>query len=186
LSLVWIEPLAVINALLAVGLGVMGKRITWLFWVSSSLLYGWIFAQARLWADSALQLVFLAAAVWGWQSWGRSDFCPGFMSLAQRSMALLCAVVLWSALSAVLLATGGSAPLADAFVGANSLVAQVLMVRQRTEHWLFWLAANLAGVGLFWSQELKATAALYLLFAAMALSGFWRWSRKVNPSDEPS
>jgi len=46
LTLAWIEPLAVITALLAVGLGVLGQRITWLFWVLSSALFGWIFAEA--------------------------------------------------------------------------------------------------------------------------------------------
>ena len=61
MTLAWIEPLAVITALLAVGLGVLGQRITWLFWVLSSALFGWIFAEAKLWADCGLQVMFFFA-----------------------------------------------------------------------------------------------------------------------------
>ncbi|MEY3154131.1 MAG: hypothetical protein RL109_549 [Pseudomonadota bacterium] len=179
MSHAWIEWLAVFTALTAVGLGVLGRRITWIFWLISSLLYLRIFAEAKLWADTALQLVFMLAAVWGWLRWGRQVFSPGVMPMRARLVALTCACLCWLALYGLLTRMGGQAVLADAFVGAFSLVAQILMVRQRIEHWLFWLAANLMGVGLFWLQGLKATAALYLLFALLALVGLRQWQRQL-------
>lgn len=137
------------------------------------------FAEAKLWADTALQLVFMLAAVWGWLRWGRQVFSPGVMPMRARLVALTCACLCWLALYGLLTRMGGQAVLADAFVGAFSLVAQILMVRQRIEHWLFWLAANLMGVGLFWLQGLKATAGLYLLFALLALVGLRQWQRQL-------
>ncbi|NBT00047.1 MAG: hypothetical protein EBS61_05235 [Betaproteobacteria bacterium] len=68
----------------------------------------------------------------------------------------------------------------DAFVASFSLIGQVLMVRQRLEHWLFWLVANLTGVGLFWVQGLKATAGLYLVFALLALIGLRQWQKQID------
>jgi len=179
LTLAWIEPLAVITALLAVGLGVLGQRITWLFWVLSSALFGWIFAEAKLWADCGLQVMFFFAALWGWRQWGRRSFQPVAMGGRARLVAVAVALLCWLGLYALLLLLGGRAALGDAFVGSASLVAQILMVRQRLEHWLFWLAANLAAVLLFWSQNLKATAGLYLLFALMAVGGYWHWKRQA-------
>lgn len=187
MNLAWIEPLAVITALLAVGLGVLGKRITWIFWLLSSTLYGWIFAQARLWADCGLQVMFFVAAVWGWRHWGKQSFYPVVMSLRASLLAVAAAFLGWLVLYALLLALGGQAAWGDAFVGAASLVAQVLMVRQRLEHWFFWLAANLVGVLLFWSQDLRATAGLYLLFAFMAIGGYWQWTKRLQAlADDPS
>jgi nicotinamide mononucleotide transporter len=180
LSAAWIEWLAVFSALLAVGLGVLGRRITWVVWVISSLFYFAIFAQAKLWADSGLQLVFILAAIWGWLRWGKQAFLPGLMALRGRLLALLSALLTWLALFGLLSWLGGEAASGDAFVAAFSLVAQILMVRQRLEHWLFWIAANLTAVGLFWLQGLKATAGLYVLFALMALIGFSQWRRHMN------
>jgi len=180
LSAAWIEWLAVFSALLAVGLGVLGRRVTWVFWVISSRCYLGIFAEAKLWADSGLQLVFILAAIWGWLRWGKQAFSPGLMALRGRLFALSSALLAWLALFGLLRLLGGEAALGDAFVAAFSLVAQILMVRQRLEHWLFWIAANLTGVLLFWIQGLKATAGLYLLFALLALIGFSQWRKQMN------
>lgn len=180
MSHAWIEWFAVGSALLAVGLGVLGLRITWIFWVISSLFYLHIFAEARLWADSALQLVFIAAAIWGWLRWGRQVFSPGLMAMKARLIAIFCACLCWLVVYGLLTILGGHAALGDAFVASFSLIGQVLMVRQRLEHWLFWLVANLTGVGLFWIQGLKATAGLYLFFALLALIGLRQWQKQID------
>ena len=42
-----------------------------LFPLLSSLLYGWLFLDSRLYGESGLQLFFVAVAVWGWWQWLR-------------------------------------------------------------------------------------------------------------------
>jgi len=170
-----LEWVAAVLALAAVGLGVFGKRATWPMWMVASLLYALVFARSKLWADALLQFVFIAAACWGWLRWGQMHFAPAHLRLPHYLLAWLAAALLSSVLQLGLRLAGGSAVWGDAVVTSASLVAQALMVQQKIEHWHFWLIANLCAVALFWSQQLLATALLYSVFAALALSGWYRW-----------
>ena len=59
-----IEFASVVTAFLAIGLGIRGTRWTWPFYFLSSLLYGWLFVRYHLFASAAMQLIFMAAAIW--------------------------------------------------------------------------------------------------------------------------
>jgi len=172
-----LEWAAAAVALTAVGLGILGRRATWPFWILSSLLYAVVFAQSRLWADASLQFVFVAAAVWGWVSWGRVRFAPVHLGRRAYWLAWVSLAVLITLMQSGLRLAGGSSVWGDAVVTSSSLLAQSLMVQQKVEHWHFWLLANLCGVWLFWSQHLLATAVLYAVFAALALAGWRHWTR---------
>jgi len=61
-----LEIFAALFSLIAVSLGVTGKRITWPFWVVGSVLYGVFYFQSEYFASAVLQIVFIAAAIAGW------------------------------------------------------------------------------------------------------------------------
>ena len=80
-----IECAAVVLAFLAIGLGIRGTRWSWPFYFLSSLLYGWLFAEFDLFASATLQLIFMAAAIWGWFAWGAEGVrLPGRLTPATR------------------------------------------------------------------------------------------------------
>jgi nicotinamide mononucleotide transporter len=58
-----------------------------------------------------------------------------------------------------------------------SVIAQVLMVLQFRENWVIWFVVNVVYVGLYWSQDLKFTSLLYVVFAAIALRGWVNWQK---------
>jgi nicotinamide mononucleotide transporter len=179
-----LEWAAAAVALTAVGLGILGKRATWLVWILSSLRYAVVFVQSRLWADALLQLVFVAAAVWGWVIWGRVRFAPVHLGARAYWLAWALLAVLSTLMQSGLRLAGGSSVWGDAVVTSSSLLAQTLMVQQKVEHWHFWLLANLCGVWLFWSQQLLATAWLYAVFGALALAGLRHWNRYAKGKPE--
>jgi nicotinamide mononucleotide transporter len=65
-----LELTAVIASATGVWLGTTGKRIMWPWYGLSGVLYGWLFFNYDLYASASLQLVFIAAAIWGWFGWG--------------------------------------------------------------------------------------------------------------------
>ncbi|MBV5268065.1 MAG: nicotinamide mononucleotide transporter, partial [Burkholderiaceae bacterium] len=65
--------------------------------------------------------------------------------------------------------------LAAAFGLVFSVVAQILMVLEYRENWLVWLIVDAVYVSLYWSQDLKFTSLLYVLFTAIALRGWINW-----------
>jgi nicotinamide mononucleotide transporter len=183
-----VEFASVITAFLAIALGIQGTRWTWPFYFISSLLYGWLFVQFHLFASAAMQLIFMAAAVWGWFSWGREGArTPSRLTAAMRMRGAVGVVVLWALAVPLLQSIGGAATWGDAFMLVGSLAAQVLMVLQKTETWPVWIAVNTVGTVLYASQGLYFTSLFYAVLILMAIAGWRAWSgREGSPADEAS
>ena len=67
----WLELVAFALALACVGLTVLEIHWGWPLWIASSLLYGWVFFESRLYGEAGLQGVFAALGAWGWWQWLR-------------------------------------------------------------------------------------------------------------------
>ena len=171
-----IECSAVVLAFVAIGLGIRGTRWSWPFYFLSSSLYGMLFLQFNLLASATLQLIFMAAAIWGWFSWGREGVrLPSRLTRVQRTTGALGVLVLWTVLAPLLKSIGGAATWGDAFMLVGSLAAQLLMVRQKLETWPAWIIVNIVGAVLYASQELYFTALFYAALILMAVTGWRQW-----------
>jgi nicotinamide mononucleotide transporter len=177
-----LEFLAVIASATGVWLGTTGKRVMWPWWGLSSVLYGWLFFTYNLYASATLQAVFLAAAIWGWFGWGPKGAQSQNLSWIWRITVLNSGVLAWLAITPLLVSLGAAAAQPDAFGLVFSVVAQVLMVLQFRENWVAWFAVNVVYVVLFWTQDLKFTSLLYVVFAAIALRGWINWQKLQRTS----
>ena len=172
-----LEFVAVIASATGVWLGTTGKRIMWPWYGLSGVLYGWLFLNYDLYASATLQLVFIAAAVWGWFGWGPQGASSRNLSWAMRVSLISAGMVIWLLITPFLVSLGAAAARPDAFGLVFSVIAQVLMVLQFRENWIAWLVVNIVYVGLYWSQDLKFTSLLYVAFAAIALRGWINWQK---------
>jgi nicotinamide mononucleotide transporter len=172
-----LELTAVIASATGVWLGTTGKRIMWPWYGVSGVLYGWLFFNYELYASAALQLVFIVAAIWGWFGWGPQGASSRNLSWALRASVLSVGTVIWLLITPFLVSLGAAAALPDAFGLVFSVIAQVLMVLQFRENWVVWFVVNVVYVALFWSQDLKFTSLLYVVFAAIALRGWINWQK---------
>jgi nicotinamide mononucleotide transporter len=172
-----LELAAVIASATGVWLGTTGKRIMWPWYGVSGVLYGWLFFNYELYASASLQLVFIAAAIWGWFGWGPQGAVSRNLSWAMRAAIVGAGTVIWLLITPFLVSLGAAAALPDAFGLVFSIIAQVLMVLQFRDNWVVWFVVNIVYVGLFWSQDLKFTSLLYVVFAAIALRGWINWQK---------
>jgi nicotinamide mononucleotide transporter len=172
-----LELVAVIASATGVWLGTTGKRIMWPWYGLSGVLYGWLFLNYDLYASASLQLVFIAAAVWGWFGWGPQGASSRNLSWTLRATVISAGTVIWLLITPFLVSLGAAAARPDAFGLVFSVIAQVLMVLQFRENWIAWLVVNIVYVGLYWSQDLKFTSLLYIAFAAIALRGWINWQK---------
>ena len=151
--------------------------------------YAWVFGQSRLYANMALQFVFLALQVYGWVHWwkgtgSRHDALP-VTRLTRRAAALLGAAGAASSLviGAFMAArTDASNPWPDATLTAFSLVAQWLQARKVLECWIVWILVDVGYVGLFLVQRLHLTAVLYAVFLVLCVYALREWSRPPRPA----
>ena len=123
-----LELTAVIASATGVWLGTTGKRIMWPWYGVSGVLYGWLFFNYELYASASLQLVFIAAAIWGWFGWGPQGASSRNLSWALRASVLSVGTVIWLLITPFLVSLGAAAALPDAFGLVFSVIAQVLMV----------------------------------------------------------
>jgi nicotinamide mononucleotide transporter len=170
-----LEFVAALTSFVGVWLGTTGKRITWPWWALSSALYGVFFYQVELFASAALQLVFIAAAIYGWKGWAPTGVVPGSLSVRNRRNIAIGTIISVAVLSPVLSNIGAAATWSDAFLLIGSLVAQVMMVRQKYEAWIVWLIVDLAGTVQYAMLGYWFTAVLYAMFTVIAVIGWKRW-----------
>jgi nicotinamide mononucleotide transporter len=129
-----------------------------------------------LFASAILQLVFIAAAVWGWFGWKATGAEPRFMTAQERLIWLVALLGLWLVSAPALADIGAAASRPDSFLLVSSTIAQVVMVLQRNETWILWIVIDIFGTYHYANQEYWFTAFLYAVFTVIALFGWYRWS----------
>lgn len=136
-----------------------------------------VFWQSRLYAVAGLQIFFFAAQAHGWISWLRVPTDDGQVAVRRLPRGgwaiVLAGGVAGSTILALLLAqTDAAAPIADGAVAGWSLAAQLLTNLRMLESWPLWVGINIVSIGLYASQSLWITAALYVAFLIGAI---WSW-----------
>lgn len=154
------------------------------FWtgILNSAFFLVLFASARFWADSSLQVIYIVLGFTGWWQWlhGGRDRTALVVGRAGLGTVLLCVafVVLATAvLTWVLTAARDVAPFFDAFTTSLSLAAQWLLNAKKVENWLFWIAADVIYIPLYFVKGLDLTGIVYVLFLSMAIAGAWQWMK---------
>jgi nicotinamide mononucleotide transporter len=170
-----LEFFAALTSFIGVGLGVTAKRITWPWWALSSALYAIFFYQADLFASAALQLVFIAAAIWGWVGWGPKGAMPSALSTKHRTYWAVGLILSFLALTPLLKSMGAAATWSDAIIFLGSFFAQSIMVYEKYESWALWFAIDLIGTVQYALLGYWFTAVLYAAFTVIALIGWKRW-----------
>jgi nicotinamide mononucleotide transporter len=184
----WLEVIAFALALGCVVCNVLEVHWAWPLAIAASLLYGWLFFVSRLYGDVAVQAFFVVSSLWGWYQWlfGRRADARGAATplriarLGRRRAAALGLLWLaaWPALGFLLARfTDTDVPYFNALPTVGSFIGQVLLALKFVETWPVWLVVNAVSVVLYASKSLWLTAALYVVFAVLAVAGWRRWQR---------
>ena len=170
-----LEFTAALTSFVGVWLGTTGKRITWPWWALSSALYAIFFYQADLFASAALQIVFIAAAIWGWFGWGPKGAIPSALSTKHRMYWAAGLLISFLALTPLLQNLGAAATWSDAIIFLGSFFAQAIMVYEKYEAWPLWFAIDLLATVQYAVLGYWFTSVLYAAFTIIALVGWKRW-----------
>lgn len=176
----------------AAGLGVINIallifRSAWNFpfGIASVAIYIFIFAEKRLYAESALQGFFVLAQMWGWWMWirvgGTEVEAPGrvpvrWLDWQSRAVWLVVTAALSINLGWVMHRyTNAAMPYADSAITGASVAAQILLGLRRVENWVLWIAIDVAAITLYINRGLYPTAGLYGGMLVMSVFGLREW-----------
>lgn len=159
----------------------------WPLAFASSLLYVIVFADAKLYAEAALQIFFAITAIWGWLQWLRGVQANGqalTVRHLEKSVALklvaFCAIFFPAIALFLMKFTNTDVPWADALPTVLSLAATYLLGKKYIENWPVWIVVNLISIALFAYKGLWLTVGLYVLFAIMAAIGWQAWRKAMQ------
>lgn len=179
------DSLGFVTGLACVWLTARGSIWNFPLGILNSLILGLVFLDQRLFADSSLQLVFIALSARGWLQWAApagaqvKAFQPTCWQ--EQIRLLLAAMLMAAALWLLLVQLRDTAPPLDALITALSLCAQWQLNKRQTSSWLWWIAVDLISAPLYWSRGLPLIAGLYVIFLLICVQGLWHWRRLQAP-----
>lgn len=177
-SSLW-EWLAVLSSIIYVILAAKKKMLCWLFAIITSALYFYICFVSQLYVETILQVFYLSMAIFGWHSWRKSKDIIGDIKKWGVSKHLI--NLSFSALLSLLLGlvfdhfTDHPSPYIDAFTTCFSIAATYMVTQKIIENWLYWIVIDVISIYLYTSRGLQLTAVLFMLFAILAVVGYFSW-----------
>ncbi len=180
----WAEILGFVAGAGTVWLAARASIWNWPIGNVNSAFWLVLFLGNGLYADSVLQVVYLAMGFYGWWHWLRGGVAATQRPIEHASrrelgltgLAVLAGIAAWTAVLATF--TNSTVPFADAATTVLSLAANWLLARKLIESWPVWIVGvNLPYIGLYLSKGLALTASLQLVYIALSIGGWRTWRR---------
>lgn len=185
----WAELLGFVTGAWCVWLVVRRNPWNWPVGMVNTALFLVLFLDAGLFADSALQGVYLVLGGYGWWAWLRRGSDGDRLSVTRTTRrqwwGLAVAGVVGTVGIAAFLAawTSSTVPVPDAVTTVLSLLATWGQARKKLESWWLWIAADVIYVPLYQYKGLTLTALLYVGFLALCVLGLRAWRREAAGVD---
>jgi nicotinamide mononucleotide transporter len=180
-----LELTAVVFGIVSVWLSTREHIGSWPTALVNVALYFVVLQRAQLYANAWLQVVYFALSCYGWYEWkfGGAQHAgvvvtrtPARTAAVLGGLVIVLTLVVYGVLARF---TDASSPWLDAATTATSLAAQWMMTRKLLENWSVWSVVNVVYVGMYLSQGLALSAALYAVYFGLAVSGHFAWRRSL-------
>jgi nicotinamide mononucleotide transporter len=185
----WTSPwelLAVVLALIYVILAVKKSMWCWLAAITSSGIYVALMIESRLYMEAALNVFYVAMAVYGYWAWQRGRDMEGKVAVVRwRAADHIGAIFVIVALTLVngwLLKhyTDAARPYVDSLVTWASVVTTWMVARRVLENWLYWVVIDGLAAILYFQQAREPTGVLFVFYVVISLYGYCAWLRNTE------
>lgn len=176
-----LEIFGVLTGAVCVMLAAKENILTWPIGIANNILFFVMFWRTKLYADSCLQLFYIAIAIYGWWHWSHSSDAEGTVQVRTTPKAVAVTLMVltpiaWVSLYQVLRHyTDSNVPAGDSLATVLSLGAQYMAGRKLLENWLVWIVVDVISIVLFLYKQLYLTSFLYAAFIVMCVAGYSAW-----------
>ncbi len=185
----YIEVLGAVSGLIYLYFSI--RQIIWLWplGIITSVLYIYVFYQARFYADMSLQVYYFFISIYGWYHWlhgskrkNSDEQIPVTTVRPDMWTILIGACLVLTVLSGYFLDNHTDSPLPylDAFTTSASVVATWMLARKMIENWLFWVVIDAVSMGMYIYKGLYPTVVLFLVYTFMAFIGYRQWKADLK------
>lgn len=183
-----LEILGFITGAICVYLNTRQNVLGWFFGIINAVLYGAVFWQVRLYADTGLQGYYFLTSIYGWWMWKFGGQNHDGVRVTRTPAKLypvfgvifIAVTLSWGFLLSKF--TNASLTYADSALTIASLIGQWMLARKYLENWIIWIVADAAYVVMYFYKDLHLTAILYAVFLILAVIGYVQWRRDIVQS----
>jgi len=182
----WWEVTAVALGIAYLLLAMRESILCWYAAFISTSIFLVIFWDVNLYMESALQLYYLAMAVYGWLLWRKGSDDKNSLPISSwhfsRHIQVIVITVIISGISGYGLSTYTDArlPYLDSFTTWGAIITTYMVARKVLENWLYWFVLDGLSIYLYIDRELYFTAALFAAYLIIVVFGYFTWSRRLS------
>ena len=188
----YIEILGTIIGLIYLWLEYRASIYLWIAGIIMPAIYLYIYFNAGLYADFGINIYYLVIALYGFIAWKTGfSFTNKNKENKELDITHIPQKDIYKALAAYFIAqiviawllinhTDSTVPIADSFTTALSIVGMWMLARKYIEQWCVWCVVDIACSALYIYKELYFTAILYLLYAIIAIFGYFKWKKMMQ------
>ena len=165
----------------------------WAASVVMPAIYIFVYYDAGLYADFAVNIYYLVIALYGWLAWKTGFRLFGKQDKSEAELAISrTPAKTWIGIVAVYIATqlfiawllicytDSTVAWADSFTTALSIVGMWMLARKYIEQWWVWCIVDVASSALYVYKGLHFTAILYAVYAIIAIFGYFKWKKLMQ------
>jgi nicotinamide mononucleotide transporter len=187
-SFEWVnlETLAVVLGIGYLLLAMLESSLCWYCAFFSTALYVWIFGDVSLYMESALNVYYMAMAIYGWLQWQRGGADKSGVKIIRwttRQHILGVAIILAASVTSGYLLSSNTAaklPYLDSFTTWGSVFTTIMVAQKVLENWLYWIVINSVSIYLYIDRGLDQTAVMFFLYLGLAAVGFLMWKKAYD------
>lgn len=189
--MITLETAAVALAIAYLLLAMRQNIWCWAAAMGSTTIYLYVFYEARLYMESALQIFYFAMAVYGWHQWRHGGEGGQVLRVStwnpRRHLYAIGLVLALALASGSLLAryTEAALPFADSVTTWGGVVATYMVARKILENWIYWFVIDSISIGLYLDRGLHQTAALFALYLVLIVFGYLAWRKDLQRAPAP-
>ena len=188
MSFEWVnlETLAVVLGIGYLLLAMRESSLCWYCAFLSTALYVWIFGDVSLYMESALNVYYMAMAIYGWLQWQRGGADKSGVKIIRwtfKQHVLGVVVILAASVTSGYLLSSNTAaklPYLDSFTTWGSVFTTIMVAQKVLENWLYWIVINSVSIYLYIDRGLDQTAAMFFLYLVLATIGFLTWKKAYD------
>ncbi|RAG82112.1 nicotinamide riboside transporter PnuC [Streptacidiphilus pinicola] len=195
----WSDMVGNLLGLGALALGWRRSMLTWPVQLLSGVVLFAAFAAGHLSGSAGKQLIVIAVSVWGWYQWQRGrakagDVTVRFATWTERGVLVAATAGLTVALAELFQAYPWMSwsPWADAYIFTGTLAAMYAQARGWVEFWFAWLAVDLVGVPLNFTNGYAFSGYVYSIYFVLVILGLRSWwlrsrmAEQAEQSEQPA
>jgi len=175
------EAIAVVSLIAYRILAIRQSIYCWLAAIIGSSIYLVLMFQVGLYMESALQIFYIAMALYGWHHWNQGSAHGNLLPVVSWPLAFhilpLITIATLTVLSGYLLSvlSDASLPYADSFTTWGAIAATWMVARKVLQNWHYWFVIDSVSFVIYVSKGLWLTAFLYLFYLVLIVVGLRSW-----------